>query len=91
MKKEQILDLLKDTVLTLKDKSKELSKNDLLYKAWKEQNKRVAEEVKKLDSCDMLWISDEYGKWFKQHILPEVDKFRNNLGSEWVPSLDSNP
>jgi len=74
MTKEQILELLKDTITTLKVKNRELLTNKDLRRAWDNQNEMVREAVRGLDSCDMLWLNDHYAEWFKANIQGDLDK-----------------
>ena len=86
MNREQILASLKSSILTIRDKGKELATNEDMYKAWVKENNIIREEVNKLDSCDMLWLNDEYGKWFREEIQPIVEKLSDTLKqhTDWV-------
>jgi len=65
MTRTQLLTLLQDTILTLKEKNKELLTNKPLSTAWQNQNKRVTEEIKKLNPADLKWLEENYSTWFK--------------------------
>lgn len=79
MKKEEIFESLKRSILTLRDKGKELATNPEMFKAWKKENAFIGEAVKKLDSFDILWLNNEYSKWSNEVIKPEIDKLPDIL------------
>ena len=66
MTKEQVLQALKEYVLTLRDHPDKL--NQCHKKALELQ-----EAVKGLNSCDADWVNDQYGPWHRKNILPHVD------------------
>lgn len=72
--KEQAFELLKDTIITLKDKGKELRDNPELLKKWQEQKGKVDKFVEKYSDNDKKWIEAEYSKWFKVYLEPEIKK-----------------
>ena len=74
MTKEQIFELLKDSILSLRDREKELRSNPDQLKAWVNQSKKVTDSAKDLNSCDSNWLTDEYGKWAKEVLMPEAEK-----------------
>ena len=89
MTKEQILALLKDSILTLRDKGRTFHENEPLLKAWTKQNEMIEEAVKGLNSCDMLFINDEYSKWMKDTFGDYINKLKelninSNANSEWL-------
>ena len=67
MNKEEILERLKDSVLTILRKGKEFRENPPLFQKWQENYHKLENGIKSLNSCDCLWVNDEYGKWFKEH------------------------
>ena len=67
MTKEEILECLKDSILTLLRKNKEIKENDILLKKWQENANRIDEGVKSLNSCDSLWLAEQYQKWLKEN------------------------
>ena len=73
MTKEQVLELWKNSVLTLKNREKELDArlttyNPQFYNAWENQWKRIIEEQRKLSVEDSKWFMDETAKWIKEVI-----------------------
>ena len=84
--KEQLLEILQSSLLTLKDKGKKLFENKELFEAWKKQNTILQEGVKKLNSCDMLWLSENYEQWYKNVLTPldaeTKEKFKDQL--DWL-------
>jgi len=85
MTKEQTLELLKDCILTLRDRSEQLdprhkSFNPNLTKAWQKQATAIQESVKSMNSCDADWLGEQYTKWWKESGLEETGlKIKNNL------------
>ena len=72
MNKEKILDTLKEMVTGLMENSEKL-KTDTAYQAsWAKQQQDVGIAVKGLNSCDALWLNDEYAKWFNDTIKPNM-------------------
>jgi len=72
--KEQTFELLKDTIITLKDKGKELRSSTELHNKWREQKNRVEAAIKECKEEDMKWMEQEYSKWFEICIKPEIKK-----------------
>ena len=85
MTKEQILALLKDSVITLRDKGRTFHDNEALRNAWMNQNTKISEAVKELNSCDMLWVNDEYAKWMQENFSDYIEKLKDlNLNSDFI-------
>jgi hypothetical protein len=74
MNKEELLDLLKHLILQLRDHSKELQSDPRLMKDWVAKSKHLQNSLGLLNSCDALWVSENYGKWHKQEIQPYISK-----------------
>ena len=73
MTKEQILELLKQQILTLRDNDPAFK--DQMYKLdWSEKTNLLTKEIKKMNSCDMLWLDEKYGEFFKKEIQPRIKK-----------------
>lgn len=72
MTKEQATELLKDCILTLKNRGKEFKTNPELIKVWGEQQKKVSEAFSKLSQEDLLWAEENYEKWFEEVIKPTI-------------------
>ena len=72
MTKEQILSLMKDSILSLKTKGDKLIsvKGELI--AFKNQTEIVKNALLALNSCDATWLNDEYLKW-RRETLSEID------------------
>jgi len=83
MKKEEILESLKSSILTLRDKGRDLAANPEMFKAWKKENAVINEAINKLDSSDILWLKDEYSKWSDEVIKPEIDKLPAALKKQY--------
>ena len=60
MTKEEILEAMKEWVLSMQKLSA--------------KEKAVQESLKNLNSCDMLWITDQYAKFHKAEIAPNIPK-----------------
>lgn len=73
MNKEEILSLLKTQVLNLRDRSAEIQKDPQLMADWIAKTKLLQQRVNSLNSCDILWINDEYSKWAIKEIKPYTD------------------
>jgi hypothetical protein len=76
MNKEQILQTLKELITQLKNNSKAFIDDENILQEWQKKQQEVGIAVKKLNSCDALWLNDEYAKWFNSEIkpnLPDID------------------
>ena len=81
MTKEEIFEDLKDLVKTITSGNLE---NEQVFKLWRGKSKRVEKSVDGLDSCDMLWLSAEYKKWYKEEILPTLPEYmKEDFGKEF--------
>lgn len=73
MKKEEVLALSKELVLSVRD-----SRNKILTPEEAANRRAKIEllnrEVANLNSCDMLWLDDEYGKFYRKEISPNFKK-----------------
>jgi hypothetical protein len=76
MTKEEILERLKDAIITLAKKDAELKSNESLRLKWAKNYEKIHEAIDQLDSCDMDWLSSSYTEWFNtdQYIQSEVAK-----------------
>jgi len=88
--KEKILEELIDLILTLKNKSKEFDKksesyNHALVIRWTEKQKIITEAIESLNSCDSIWLNDEYAKWAQDNLVKDWDKIKASFKdhSEW--------
>lgn len=94
MTREQLLSLLKDSILGLKkikpkrnpdgslkrdEKNEVIFENPEAYRAWKLQTDRVKKEIEGLNSCDQVWLEKEYTKFHKEVIEPEVELLRKKI------------
>lgn len=94
--KEQLFSLLQDSILSLKklhprrnpnrtlmrdDKGEVMYENPEFYNAWKIQMERVTKEINNLNSCDQLWLSENYSIWHKEVLSkdPEVESLRAKI------------
>lgn len=72
MNKESILIELQNLVRILKDNQDKLKEDAEFRTKWQEAQQELGIATKKLNSCDMSWLNDEYGKWYKKEILPAM-------------------
>jgi hypothetical protein len=79
MNKNEVLDLLKHLILQLRDHSKELQGDPKLMRDWIAKNNHLQDSIKSLNSCDAVYINDEYAKWYKQEIQPYASKLDPKL------------
>jgi hypothetical protein len=70
--KEEILEALKDLVLGLMKNPEKLKDNIIYQASWVNRQQEIGIAVKTLNSCDTLWLNDEYGAWFKAEIKPNI-------------------
>lgn len=73
MTRDEILNGMKDLILDLRDNKEVLQKDKERQSQWKERMEEVTVACNNLNSCDALWLTDEYGKWHKEHIKPYAD------------------
>jgi len=74
MTKEQLLFLLKDSIVMLKNKGIEMKTKPEMYKAWKQQWDRITNDLHKLTLEDHRWVSEEYSKWFQETFKEDLKK-----------------
>lgn len=79
MNKDDILSMLKSQVLALRDQSREIESDKRLQLDWSEKTKFLINNIHGLNSCDMLWLNDEYGKWFDKEISPHTRRINSSL------------
>ena len=87
MNKRQVLKSIQELVLDLVDNSKRLGEDDEYMKAWAQKQKEMDAALKKLNSCDILWVSENYEKWFNSNprIKETMGKMENGMmKSEWL-------
>ena len=72
MTKEEALELMKEVILIIKNDTDKLMTDRSYMLSWLENNKKLDAVVKELSSCDMLWIDEQYGPWFKENIEPDL-------------------
>jgi len=72
MTKEEIFKLMKEVILALKDEEDKLMNDSLFQQEWSKKHKAVDSAIKQLNSCDASWLTDEYAKWFKAEIEPNI-------------------
>jgi hypothetical protein len=68
--KEEVLTELQDVVKTLFSDN---INHDFIKAKWRLKSKQVDEDVKALNSCDLLWLSEEYSKWHEIEVKPNID------------------
>lgn len=87
MNKEQALEIWKDGVRLLESyKGKPMFKlSDDDRKKIIEIKVRIESAIKDLNSCDAVWVSEEYTKWFKKEMYPkhkaEIEMIKKNFPS----------
>lgn len=72
MTKEESLELMKWLILQLRDNGQKLKDDPMLMADWVAKQKHLETSVKALNSCDALWINDNYGVWYKKEIEPII-------------------
>lgn len=70
MNKVEILELMKWLILELRDHDKELKTDPRRQADWRGKSAYMQSEVAKLNSCDLNWLNDEYGKWERKEVKP---------------------
>ena len=70
MNKEKVFSELQDIVKTLF--SPNINNAEVKAK-WDIKAKDLADNVKELNSCDSLWLSEEYAKWYEINIKPNIN------------------
>jgi hypothetical protein len=70
MTKEEILELMKWLILELRDHEEELKTDTRRRADWTGKSAYMQSEVAKLNSCDLNWLNDEYGKWASKEVTP---------------------
>ena len=73
MNKEEALSLIKHLITELRDNEAILKANPKLMQDWVAKQKHLDEQVKKLNSCDMLWLDEKYGEWFRKEVKPHIN------------------
>ena len=68
MNKEEILEALKSLVDELVNHEDELTASENKKLEWERKRRDCMAAITNRNSCDMLWISDEFDKWFKDNI-----------------------
>ena len=74
MTKEEIFTALKEVILVLRDEGEKFLSDKVFQQECLQKQAAVQQAVKELNSCDMLWLSEVYEKWFTQEIRPYADK-----------------
>jgi len=70
--KEQVLDILRDIVLTLKTHGNDLKTDKNFRDKWIEKKKKLDELIPLLSEDDYVWLDKEYNIWIKE-IIKDVD------------------
>jgi len=76
MKRETIFNGLKDLILTLKSVNIE---RDEILSLWLTKYKELEKEIDNMNSCDMLWLSEEYETWYTEEIVPLDEELKSRL------------
>ena len=85
MQKEEILELLKQLILDLKNKPNDF-KDARKKLDWGAKAKHVIESVKSLNEQDTKWLEQNYNTWFKINVNPHIDpKLFNTLSGVVKP------
>ena len=69
MTKENLLELLKASVSTLKNRGADLLTDDKLRKAWYKESEIINRETSKLSPDNIFWLNAEYHKWAEKNIM----------------------
>jgi hypothetical protein len=70
MNKEQVFLELQDVVNTLFSDN---IHNGTIKAKWRLKAELNAEHVKELNSCDLLWLSEQYSEWHAINVKPKID------------------
>jgi hypothetical protein len=79
MSKEKVLGLLQGLVLGIVQD--DLANDAESRRKWIERKTEFDKEIAKLNSCDSLWLNDEYAKWLRT----------NKVFQEHLDELQKNP
>ena len=74
MTKEEILSDLKEIILATRDDKERLLKDSSFMQNWMAKENAIQAAFKNLNSCDRLWITDQYAKFHKAEIAPNIPK-----------------
>jgi len=93
LSKENLLNLITSSIITLRDKKEELLTNPKLKEVWRKESKTIHEETAKLSPEDLYWLNQEYQKWSEKNMTKEVNSFIFNALPETQTETqpDSNP
>ena len=69
MNKEQVFSLLKDSILIVKNREKELKINKNLQQAFLRQNELIKSGMETLSKEDKELLEKEYSKWYQEVFL----------------------
>lgn len=78
MTKEEVLKKMKDSIMELYARRVDLKKEEA-FKEWHNRWKPIEKEVKSLSSCDLQWVDEQYGKWFKGVFKREIDEAHKKM------------
>jgi len=73
MNREEILEALKESVISLKDDQEKFRSEPDFLAAWQKRQQATGIESKKLSAEDKAWMEAEYNTWFQAEILPVID------------------
>ena len=71
MSKEIVLQELKGLILFMKEHNLDLVKKPEVRKIFNDKKSHVENLSKKLNSCELGWVDDNYGKFMREKIEPE--------------------
>ena len=76
--KEEALEIMKKLVVDLKEG--QIFTGDGKLQAWKDNREEMGATIKQLNSCDMLWLEEKYGAWFRKTFPGKLtDKITDEL------------
>lgn len=70
MSKEIVLQNMKDIVLFMEGKTIQDLKKPEVKKIFDEKKDHIDKGCKSLNTCEMLWVDEQYGKFIKEIIEP---------------------
>lgn len=74
------LKALQDVILFMANNRGKIKGNPTMTEEFFRLKADMDKKISSLNSCDALWVTDEYGKWFKTEIEPrfkdELEKIR---------------
>lgn len=74
MNREKVFAALKKIILALRDEGERFMNDQSFREECLKHQEDIQQATKKLNSCDLVWLSEVYEKWFQKEIRPCIDK-----------------